>query len=796
MNNFHIIKSKEADELYSKWKVIGQSVPRSEGRAKVTGKALYVDDVRLNDNLYAKLLRSPYAHAKIKRINTEKSEGIDGVKAIVTFKDMAELGLENTLIPNTPFYVLKDTVFYVGDIVAAVAAEDEAVAEEALDCIEVDYEPMPFALTPEDAAKQEAAIIHPEFGPSNKIGAETFEGSYEKIEGNIDQGLEEADVIVERYVRVPALKHMFIEQMGCVADWRADELFIWASCQSLDVRGVRTRMATFFRMPVNKIQVYGCYMGGGFGGKQHGYHRLAAITALLAKKSRRPVKIRTNIKEHFVQGNKHEVGPASYKIKLGVKKDGTITALVGEVIGGEGSFITTDLPLGLHFFGDNLYNYHTVNRQYKALPFYTNTLESGPLRGYGSQLGSFAIESVIDEAIEAIGMDPVQFKIQNGIRSGDKVCLNPGILAGGNMPDLVEKAAKIFRWKEKWRGWSNPSYIRGSKKFGVGMAIATHGTGTGTGTIQSDTAIIKICEDGSAEVSTGVVDMGSGLETAICQVAAEVLEIPYDSVRKVPVDRGNPNSFGTYDSRGLPTTVTAAYYAASDAKQKLLSNASALLGTNIEQLRIDGERRCVYDITNRGKSISFGDIVFGAGQILGAGIGAPAGPALAIYEPEKAIEPKSGLLYTERGLFTSFAEVEVDIENGQIDIINLLIGCEAGMVINPQIALGQCIGGGTFGISMLLREGYVYDQMSGAPLNCSFTDYPILSSLDINQNGMHCLIMCDPNLAPTVPFHGKGMGEGTFAATLAAINNAVYNAIGVRIREFPLKPELILKALE
>jgi xanthine dehydrogenase molybdenum-binding subunit len=797
VSNFEIVESTEARELYNSWKVIGKPLPRADGRAKATGKALYPDDIRLPNALCGKILRSPYAHAKIKRIDTSKAKSLAGVNAIVTYKDVIELGLADTLISGTPFHVLHHTAFYVGDMVAGVAADNEAISEEALDLIEVDYEPLPFALTPEEASGQNALVLHPEFGTTNAMIPKIRRIPFKKTDGDIEEGFKEADIIVEREVKVPALKHMFIEQMNCVAEWRDTELYIWAACQSIDSRGLRQRMSTFFKMPMNRIQVYGCYLGGSFGGKQHGYHRLAAMAALLAKKANKPVKIRTNIREQLVQGNKHEIGPGIYKMKIGVKKNGEVTGLSGQVLAGEGAFLTTDIPVGLNFFGDNLYNYRAKNRQYGACPFYTNTLESGPLRGYGSQLANFAIETVVDEVAEAIGIDPIQFKVKNGLRAGDTVSLEPGVLCGGNMPDLVMKAAERFGWKEKWKGWGKPTFVRYSKRGGVGVALGTHGTGTGSAIVLSDTALVKICEDGTAEVSAGVVDMGSGLESSMCQVAAEILGLPYESVRQAPVDtRSNPNSFGQFDSRGLPTTVTAVYHAAQDARRKMLDNASKLLKAGLDKLDIDGERKIVYNRDKPKQAISIGALVLRLGQIVGIGIGAPAGPALAVYEPDKAIDRKTGLSYEERGLFVTLAEVEVDTDTGDVDVKNLMIGCETGMVINPKIGFGQALGAATFGMSMVLREGYIFDEMSGVPLNCSYTDYPIIRAVDIDENAFHILFLSDPALVPTVPFHAKGIAEGALVATLAAITNAVYTALGVRLRDFPLRPEKILQALE
>jgi len=795
MKHFKILRSRDAEALYEQWKVMGQPLPRAEWDQKVTGQAVYPDDVRLPEMMQGRILRSPYAHARIKGLDTRKAEKLIGPKGIVTYRDILEPGFQNSLLPGTPFYTLSDRLFYVGDIVAAVAADDDAIAEEAMDLIEVDYELLPFLLTPEESSEGGAYVIHPEWGATNAV-IPAVPIPLEKTEGDMEEGFRDADTIVERHVRVPALKHMFLEQMNCVASWKEGGLYEWVSCQSLDARGVRGRLSTFFCMPMNRIQVYGCYVGGGFGGKQHSYHRLAVITALLARKTGRPVKIRTNIREQLVQGNKHEIGPGTYTIKVGVKKDGTISALRGDVLAGEGMFVTIDIPVGLSFFGDSLYNYHANHRQFSARPFYTNTLESGPLRAYGSQLASFAIETIMDEAIEKIGMDPVTFRIKNGLRAGDTISFGSAVLAGGNMPDLVEKAALQFGWGEKWQGWGKPTRVSGSKRRGVGLAVATHGVGTGSGTFFSDVASVKICEDGTAEVSTGVVDMGSGLESSICQVAAEVLELPYECVRKTTVDTmNNPCSFGSFDSRGLTTTVTATYFAAQEARKKLLTHASRTLGVEVDELAIDGRKRLIYKKDNPDRVVRIEDLIFRLGQIMGVALGTPAGPALAMLDPARGIEPKTGLPFTERGLFATFAEVEVDTETGEIQVTESVVACEAGMVINPKIAFGQCFGGSTFGVSIVLREGYIFDEKTAAPLNTSYTDYPIASALDVDEDTHRILILSDPALAPTVPFHAKGIGEGIFAATLGAVANALYNALGVRIRKFPLRPENVLEAL-
>ncbi|MEM3703320.1 MAG: xanthine dehydrogenase family protein molybdopterin-binding subunit [Candidatus Bathyarchaeia archaeon] len=785
--SFTIIRSSEAEEKYREWKVLGKPLPRVESYAKVVGAAKFVDDVILPNMLYGKILRSPFAHAKIKKIEASRAEALPGVAAVITYKDITMMGIVQT----PPKYILNDRVFYVGDIVAAVAAEDEAVAEEALDLIDVEYEPLPFYLTPDEAASGEP--IHPEVSADNiVIGAWP---PYQRSVGDVEGAFEESQIIVEVEFRKPNIKHMFLENYAAVAEWVGDELHLWSHPQ-VGAATFAMQLASILNIPTNKVHVYQCFIGGGLGGK-HGEApiRVAVLAAMLAKKSGRPVKIRTNVREHFVEGHVLDPGIATFRYKVGADRAGNLKAIDATVFAGQGERSSN---VGIVYCGDTVFNtYRILNRSFKAYPYYTNTPMSEALRAYGSQSGVPPLEAAMNEIAESLGMDPVDFIIKNGLRDGDMVTQylhNDFQLAGGSLPELVQKAAEEFGWKMKWKGWGVPTEILGSKRRGVGVAVATHTAwGLPRPDMVKDTVIVKINpNDGTVEWVTDGRDMGSGFDTAVSQVIAEILGVNVeDIVHAPPCSVGQPIGGDTRGSKALQSTVFAAYNAANNLKQKILAAAASILNADPSRMVLDLKGTRVYLMDNPTRYIRLSKI----GELYG-GVLLGVGSCPSHYGgPESYMDPVTGRRLGMKGMFCSFSEVEVDTETGKVNIVKLLIATQSGMILNPLIVYGQIIGGIVHGLGCMLWEGIIYDEKTGAPLNTSFIDYPIPTALDITQDQLASVVIVDPKHARLTPYMAKGISEGVFAAVWHSIHMAVYNAIGKKIRTFPLRPEKILEAL-
>ncbi|MEM3550911.1 MAG: xanthine dehydrogenase family protein molybdopterin-binding subunit [Candidatus Bathyarchaeia archaeon] len=785
--SFKIIKSDEAEQKYKEWKVLGKPTPCVNSYMKVTGTATFTDDILRPKMLYGKILRSPFAHAKIIEIDTSKAEALPGVACVVTYKDIADMGI----VQAPPKYILADRVFYVGDIVAAVAAEDEAIAEEALDLIKVEYEPLPFWLTPEEASS--APPMHPEVANDNiAIGVWP---PYHRCTGDVEQGFKESEIIVEIEFKKPNIKHMFLENFAAVAEWRGDELHLWSHPQ-IGAVTFAMLLASIFNMPTNKVQVYQCFIGGGFGGKMgESPLRIAVLAAMLARKTGRPVKIRTNVREHFVEGGVLDPGIATFKYKVGADQTGSLKAIEATVLAGQGE---RTINLGIVYCGDTIFNnYRIPNRSFKAYPYYTNTPMSEALRGYGSQAGVPPLEAAMNEIAESLGMDPVDFIVKNGLQDGDMVTQylhNDFQLAGGSLPELVRKAAEQFGWKEKWKGWGIPTEVSGSKMRGIGVAVATHTAwGVPSPDRVKDTVIVKVnVSDGTVEWIVDGRDMGSGFDTAVSQVIAETLGVEVkDVVHAQPCSVGQPIGGWTFASKALQSTVFAAYNAANNLKRNILAAAASVLNVDPSKLVLDLKGTRVYVADNPAHYVRLSKI----GELYG-GVLIGIGSCPSHYGgPESYMDPITGKRLGMKGMFCSFAEVEVDIETGKVDIIKLLVAIQPGMILNPLMVYGQVIGSAVHGLGCMLWEGIVYDEKTGTPLNTSFIEYPIPTALDITEEQITGVAIVDPNDARLTPYRAKGVAEGVFAALWHSIHMAVYNAIGKKIREFPLRPEKILKAL-
>ncbi|MEM2673710.1 MAG: xanthine dehydrogenase family protein molybdopterin-binding subunit [Candidatus Bathyarchaeia archaeon] len=785
--SFKIIKSEKAEQKYKEWKVLGKPIPCVNSYLKVTGKAAFTDDIIRPNMLYGKILRSPFAHAKIVKIDASEAEALPGVSSVITYKDVETMGVSQ----KPPAYILTDRVFYVGDVVAAVAAEDEAIAEEALDLIKVEYEPLPFWLTPEEASS--AQPMHPEVTKDNIVVG--MWPPYYRSVGDIKEGFKGSDIIVDVEFRKPNIKHMFLENFTAVAEWRGDELHVWSHPQ-VGAVSFAMMLASIFNVPTNKVHVYQCFIGGGFGGKMGDAPlRVAALAAMLAKKSGRPVKIRTNIREHFVEGAVLDPGISTFKYKIGADKLGNLKAIDATVWAGQGE---RSINLGIVYCGDTIFNtYRIPNRSFKAYPYYTNTPMSQALRAYGSQAGVPPLEEAVNEIAEKLGMDPVDFIIKNGLRDGDIVTQylhNDFQLAGGSLPELVQKAAEIFNWKEKWKGWSVPTEISGSKRRGIGLAVATH---TAWGVPQpdrvKDTVIIKVnVNDGTVEWVTDGRDIGSGFDTVVSQVIAEVLGIDIkDIIHAPPQSVGQPIGGWTFASKALQSTVFAAYNAANNLKRNIITAAASILNVDPNRLVLDLKGTRIYVAGDPTRYVKLSKI----GEIYG-GILIGIGSCPSHYEgPESYMDPVTGRRLGMKGMFCSFAEVEVDIETGKIDVIKLMVATQPGMILNPLMVYGQLIGSAVHGMGCMLWEGIIYDEKTGTPLNASFIEYPIPTALDVTEDQFVCVTIVDPDDAKLTPYRAKGIAEGMFAAMWHSIHMAVYNAIGRKIREFPLRPEKILRAL-
>ena len=741
--------------------VVGKRVLLKDAIRKVTGKEIFSDDLELPGMLYAKILRSPYPHARIRSIDTSKAEALPGVKAVITYKDSPPTHIL-CAIHNWEGPVLDKIVRFVGDEVAAVAAVDEETAEEALDLIEVDYEILPAVVDVEEAMKPGAPTVH-EIGYVNNVrNWEAFPGAFPMFgpvakRGDVEKGFAEADLIVEHEVRTPSLHPGQMELGTCVAWWNDDKLTLWISHQCpFEIRGV---IAKVLGMPECKVRIIAPTVGGAFG-FHNSSSRFLFISALLAKKAGRPVKYRFTREELLIHKRRDST---IQRLKIGLKRDGAFTALVQEHIFDNGAY-----GFKIHPYCNSWDMYRIPNFDERFYGVATNKISSGCIRGVGNFTTTLGREQIVDMALEKLGLDPLEFRMKNHIRATDV----PPPTTSEAWDDCIRKGAEAIGWKEKWKGFGKPYEVKGSKRRAVGMAVSMHLSGI---TALPVSAVVIIDRDGKARLLLGFQDLGTNMTTTMAQIVAEALGFRLEDV--VVEDRDTdylPYAPMTGASITAYIGGSVAKVAALDAKRKLLDYAAKLLKVKPEELDIKDSRVYVKERPEVGMKVEevtsspLAPIIIGAAPFHDLPITPPAITCIA-----------------------AFADVEVDVETGEVKILKLVQVNDMGQPINPEVCENQMGGGMHMSAGAALLEELVHDPNDGRVLNPSLLDYKEMTALDFPTP----VTLIAENIDPAGPFGAKGLGEAPANCAHAAIAAAIYNAIGVRINEFPITPDKILKAL-
>jgi xanthine dehydrogenase molybdenum-binding subunit len=760
--------------------VLGKDHIKKDIALKVTGKAEYVADIRLPGMLECSVLKSPYAHAKILSVDARKAEKLPGVRAVITQKD------KGILLPrpfNTgsrnEFHVLPPgEVYMAGEQIAAVAAETKEVAEEAIKLIEVEFTPLPSVFDPLDALKPDAPVIYSDL-PDNNVPT-MFPSS--AVKGDVDQGFREADITLQSLYQWPNPAHCPLETYQTIAKWDGDELTVWISTQTL--WEVQDHISWALGIPASKISVITKWVGSGYGAKYGPSHAmLACIVAALSKKTGRPVRSLLDMDEQFIVSH-HAAGPGYYNTRGGIKRsDGRPVALDTAAhisLGGHACHEVAAATI-IASAAVNVYNYDNIRAV--AHPVYSNINMAGPKRSYGDAEGMFCSEQFADEMAEVAGMDPIEWRKKWCNRAGDpcSTYFQWGELAGGNYVTLMTKAAEVFDWKSKWKGWKTAVAVNGAKKRGIGMALSMHTTGFG-----SSTTLVRINNDGTVHVNCSAEDIGQGIKSATAMSVAEILGVRYEDVT-VSEDntKYNPRGGGVYGSKGTPTDIGASINAAENARAILLKRAALLMQTKPEGLDVRNGKIIAEDEPT--KSMTIGDIA-GDRQFGGAGIYAE-GQVTSFHR-----NPITKRNMYEKSLAALCCEVEVDTETGKVEVLKMVIACDCGVVINPEVVKGQCDGGIIQGLGFALYEDMIFDKANeGIILNPTMTDYKVPTFPEFRD--FTSIVHSDPADAPTPPLHAKGMGESTIVPVAPAIANAVYNAIGVRVKSGPITPDKVLEAL-
>ncbi len=728
-------------EPEAKLRFIGQREPRIDGAERVTGRATFTSDIQLPGMLYGKILRSPLPHAKIKTIKTGRAEKLPGVWAVLNSKN----------IPKIPFYggqtfVFDQTVRYVGDEAACVIAEDEEICEDALKLIEVEYKRLPFVIDPEEALKPGAPKVQPE--------GNLFRGAPEIYErGSIKQGFEEADMVVEdRFITQTAL-HNSMETHGSVALWEDDHLIIWDSTQH--IFGVRAAVAEMLNMPFHKVRVIKKYMGGGFGSKNRA-GKVTILAALAARVTGRPVKIILDRhEENLTTGNR----PSSTQyLKVGAKQDGTLTAIYLKIVSGAGAYTVWPAAVG----GPARQLYACPNVKTEQVTVFTHTGPMSAFRAPGYAEGAFALESLMDELAKRLGMDPLDLRLKN-YTDLDQVTGRPYSLKG--LREAYQRGAEKIRWRKRHQD------KKGRKLRGFGMASQIWGGSGGPPAY----ALLKINPDGTATVLSGTQDIGTGVKTALAQIAAE--EIGF-LIEEISVEIGD-TQMGLYapisaGSMTLASVGPAVRVAAHDARQQLIEVASQTLGIPAESLAI---RNGILESKALSEPIAVKEVLSRLGNFMIIGRGA------------RSPNPEA---FNVNTFGAQFAEVEIDTETGEVKVEKIVAVHESGRVINPLTMSSQIEGGVLQGIGFGLMEQRILDSHTGVVVNGDLENYKVPTILDVPD------IVTEMVDRPDVQANNlgsKGVGEPPIIPTAPAIANAIADALEVRMRELPITREKILKVL-
>ncbi|HOW36348.1 MAG TPA: molybdopterin-dependent oxidoreductase [Candidatus Omnitrophota bacterium] len=754
---------------------VGKSVPRIDGRGLVTGQAKYTFDLKLPGMLIGKLLRSPHAHAKIISIDTSKAEKLPGVKAIITARDthLIKFGSNEYFFPQTidQMAIEADKVRYIGDEIAAVAAVDEETAQKALSLIDVRYEILPAVFDMTEAMKPGAPQIHDALNNIALILPVNF--------GNPDRALKESDYVREDIFYTQSAAHCAMEPHVCVGQFEtfSNKITLWTSTQA--PFKCRESLAKCLKMDLNNIRVIKLAVGGGFGGKLEMFPMDFAACLLSKKAAGLPVKITYTREEEFsFSRRKHNM---IYKIKSGVKKDGTLTAITGEVIADGGAYCSYGPTVLAAAMMRIFMVYKIKNFKITGFRVYTNNPISGAIRGFGGVQSGFSVESHMDLLAEGIGMDPVEFRLKN-ITTPNMVTVNKIMLTTNGLKECIEKATRACDWKNK----------RGKLKHlcrGIGIGIAADVMGSKMYKAhESAGSIIKIEEDGSVYLFTGAADTGQGSNTALSQIAAEELGVSYTRIKCTAADTEiTPFDTGSFASRVTFISGNATKNAATDAKKQILNIVAEEHKMNADELDIKAEqvinKKSSSVIMNFDKALELCYSFNYGRQIIGRGSYNPKTTPIDFRTGE-------GNVSGSYGFEAQVAEVEVNKETGQVKVLKMWDAHDVGKAINPQSCEGQIEGSITMGIGYTFYEDLKFKN--GRVVNPNFANYRLPRSIGTVPIET---IFVETN-DPEGPFGAKGMGEASLLPTSAAIANAIQDAVGVRIKDLPITPDKILKALK
>jgi CO/xanthine dehydrogenase Mo-binding subunit len=705
------------------------------------------------------------------------------VVAVLTRDDLKGMNSHFGPVVKDQPVVAIDRVRYVGDIVAAVVAEEKDIAEEALELIEVDYEPLPAVFDPVEAMKPGAPLLHGESVKSEtRLDRDNFHyqknsnvlSTYHTEQGDIDAGFKEADEIFEDLYTSQKIQHAHIEPHAALAYWEpSGKLVVYTATQNPS--SIRVQLAEMFTLPQSKVRVIVPFVGGGYGGKVH--PRLEPLTATLARKAHRPVQWILTREEVFLTAHCHA---SVVKIKTGVKRDGIIIARQVEGIYDTGAYALTG-PSTVKNGGEVAGGpYRIAHQDLTTYCVYTNTPPTGPYRGFGVPQVCWAYESQMDDIARRLGIDPLELRLKNLVREGDQFVTGDKLISIG-ISDCLKGAAQAIGWQEKKE--QKDRELKGNVR-GKGLAVMIKTTMTPS----NSSALVRLNADGSAVLLTSSVEIGQGTQTSLAQIVAEELGIATEQVSVTFPDTDvTPFDQSTSSSRTIFTMGGAARQAAAQIRKQLLEIGARVLEANVEDLELINGHLQVKGVPEKRRTIS---------QLFQARYGAAVGSMAGSYDNQitGGVDPKTGKGKASAFFFLSAcaAEVEVDTETGKVTIEKIVSAVDAGKAINPKQCHMQNEGSMIMSLGSALFEEMVYDN--GQPINSTFLEY-MPPSMEDQPREFESVIIETPH--PEGPYGAKGVGEAALGPVEPAIGNAIANALnGRRIRDLPIRPDRVLKVVQ
>ncbi len=751
----------------------------------VKGRAAFVDDIDLPGLLHAALLTSPHAHARIKRIDASQARQLPGVHAVLTYQDIPRVVYASggQSYPNPRPYdqvSLDNKVRHVGDRVAFVAAETPEIAQQALELIEVEYEVLPAVFDPIAAMQPGAPMIHDE---PDAIGIHDAKRNIvchiHAADGDIDAHMAEADRIVERTYTVHQVQQASIEPHICITYWDEDDRLVVRTSTQVPFHA-RRMLAPLIGLPIARIRVIKPRIGGGFGGKQE--MLIEDICAHLTLATGRPVRLEYTRAQEFTSARSRH--PQIITFKVGVKNDGALTAIDLHTIGNTGAYGTHGLTVQMVSGFRGLSTYKAPALRFECDVVYTNIPTPGAYRGYGAPQALFALEGVMEEVAEEIGMDVIEFKRLNWIKLGDPIVMARAmgegregfdqVVTSSGLEECVQQGAAAIGWERRALGDAyriDPA--RPHIRRGLGLAVVMHGTGIAG--LDMGAASIKLNDDGSFNLMVGATDIGTGADTVLAQIAAETLGVPLKDIIIYSSDTDfTPFDTGAYASSTTYISGGAVLKAAEDCAKQIIDHTAKhlLKGANPERMWLKDRRIWASD----GRSVPLEQVALHSIH----------------QEDQKQIQAvASHMSYASPPPFAAqYAEVEVDIETGQVEVKQLIMAVDCGVAINPVTSAGQIEGGMTQALGYAHCEAMVYDE-KGVSQATDFTRYKIYAAHEMPELGVILVQTHEPN----GPYGAKAVAEIPKDGVAPAVASAIYHATGVRLRDLPFTPERVWREL-